>query len=119
MLPLELREEFRSPHMRGTAIELRNRQNTGWAQRDAADPLRITYPTADVQRALEAVSRSSAGRPIVLKGPRGRGKSHSDQEYRNLWDVLFDLHPRGLYYQGSRRLSGEEIGGIGGWAVRS
>jgi len=29
-LPLELREEFRTPHMRGTAIELRNRQGTGW-----------------------------------------------------------------------------------------
>ena len=76
MLPLELRQEFRTAHMRGTAIELRNKQNTGWAQRDPAELLRITYPTADVQRALEAVSKSYAGRPIVLKGQRGRGKSH-------------------------------------------
>src|SRR5437660_452262 len=43
MLPLELRQEFRSAHMRGTAIELRNKQNTGWAQRDPAELLRMTY----------------------------------------------------------------------------
>ena len=66
MLPLELRQEFRSPHMRGTAIELRNKQNTGWAQRNPVELLRMTYPTADVQRALEAVSQASAGRPILL-----------------------------------------------------
>lgn len=76
MLPLELRQEFRSAYMRGTAIELRNQQNTGWAQRDPVELLRMTYPTADVQRALEAVSKASAGRPILLKGQRGRGKSH-------------------------------------------
>src|SRR3989442_15715678 len=76
MLPLDLRQEFRSAHMRGTAIELRNKQNTGWAQRDPVELLRMTYPTADVQRALEAVSKASAGRPILLKGQRGRGKSH-------------------------------------------
>jgi len=76
MLPLDLRQEFRSPHMRGTAIELRNRQNTGWAQRDPLDLLRMTYPTSDVQRSLEAVSQAAAGRPVLLKGQRGRGKSH-------------------------------------------
>ena len=52
MLPLELRPEFRTKHMRGTAIELRNRQNSGWAQRDPSELLRITYPTVDVQRSL-------------------------------------------------------------------
>ena len=55
-LSLELREEFRSGHMRGTAIELRNRQNTGWAQRDPGGLLGITYPTTDVQHALAAIS---------------------------------------------------------------
>ena len=146
-LPLELRPEFRSACMRGTAIELRNKQNTGWAQRDPGELLRISYPSADVQRSLEAISKSSGDRPILLKGQRGRGKSHimallhhafrspeavetwarewaprleaqrldarrlatlqlrrgllpltetlSDQEYPNLWDVIFDLHPRG------------------------
>jgi hypothetical protein len=63
--------------MRATAIELCNRQNTGWAQRSSPDELlEITYPTADVQRALDAVSVASAGKPIVLLGQRGSGKSH-------------------------------------------
>jgi hypothetical protein len=161
MLQLELRQEFRSVHMRGTAIELRNKQNTGWAQRDPVELLRMTYPTADVQRALEAVSQASAGRPILLKGQRGRGKSHimallhhafkspdaveqwaeewaprlqsqgldakrltalklqrgflpltetlSDQEYLNLWDVIFDLHPKGPYYRGKFEQTGVAV----------
>src|SRR3954470_9608568 len=52
-LPLELREEFRTPHMRGTAIELRNRQGTGWTQREPTELLRISYPTADVLGGLD------------------------------------------------------------------
>jgi hypothetical protein len=161
MLPLDLRQEFRSAHMRGTAIELRNKQNTGWAQRNPVELLRMTYPTADVQRALEAVSQASAGRPILLKGQRGRGKSHimallhhafkspevveqwaaewaprlqaqgldakrlaalklqrgflpltetlSDQEYQNLWDVIFELHPKGPYYRGKFEQAGVAV----------
>jgi len=155
-LPLELREEFRFPHMRGTAIELRNRQNTGWAQREPTALLCITYPTADVQRALAAVSTGAQGRPLVLLGQRGRGKSHimavlhhgfespdkiiawarewgakpgfptlaklelpkgfgaisetlSNQEYRTLWDLVFDRHPRGSYYRGKHEASQTSI----------
>ena len=48
MQPLELRDEFLSKHMRGTAIELRNKQNTGWAQKGPEALLTITYPTSDV-----------------------------------------------------------------------
>ncbi len=74
---LELRQEFQTRHMRTTAIELSNRQNTGWAQRkNAADLLDITYPTGDVRRALDSVSSSAAGKPIVIIGQRGSGKSH-------------------------------------------
>jgi hypothetical protein len=63
--------------MRATAIELSNRQNTGWTQRKAAtELLDITYPTGDVRRALDAVSATSAGKPIVMMGQRGSGKSH-------------------------------------------
>jgi hypothetical protein len=63
--------------MRATAIELSNRQNTGWTQRNAANELLdMTYPTADLRRALEAVSASSAGKPVVMKAQRGSGKSH-------------------------------------------
>ena len=36
----------------------------------------ITYPTADVQIALKAIGIKRNGRPIVLMGDRGRGKSH-------------------------------------------
>jgi hypothetical protein len=77
MSVLELRQEFQTRHMRTTAIELSNRQNTGWAQqKNAADLLDITYPTGDVRRALAAVSSSAAGKPVVIIGQRGSGKSH-------------------------------------------
>jgi len=74
MLPLELRKEFLGKHMPGTAIELRNKQNFGGAQRDPANLLRITYPTADVQNALHAISREAAGKPVVFLDPRVVGR---------------------------------------------
>jgi hypothetical protein len=74
---LQLRPEFQTQHMRATAIELSNRQNTGWTQGKAApELLDITYPTGDVRRALDAISATSAGKPIVMMGQRGSGKSH-------------------------------------------
>jgi hypothetical protein len=74
---LQLRPEFQTQYMRATAIELSNRQNTGWTQgKGATELLDITYPTGDVRRALEAVSATAAGKPIVMMGQRGRGKSH-------------------------------------------
>jgi hypothetical protein len=74
---LQLRPEFRTQHMRATAIELSNRQNTGWTQGKAASELLdITYPSGDVRRALDAVAATSAGKPIVMMGQRGSGKSH-------------------------------------------
>ena len=142
--------------MRGTAIELRNRQGTGWTQRDPAELLQITYPTSDVQRALAGISTGAQGRPIVFLGQRGRGKSHimamlhhalespetvsawakdwgakpgfaslaaltlprgfiaitetlSNHEYRTLWDLIFDRHPRGTYYRGKFEASGTPV----------
>lgn len=76
MLTLKLREEFLGSQMPGTAIALRRTDNTGAAQRTPDFILSITYPTADVQTALRAVSRNRSKRPIVLMGDRGRGKSH-------------------------------------------
>ncbi|MGC8553853.1 MAG: hypothetical protein ACP5O7_13510, partial [Phycisphaerae bacterium] len=70
-LSLNLRAEFTSGHMRGTAIELRNRHNTGWAQRSPDELLQITYPTTDVQRSLLAISKKAQGRPLVFLGQRG------------------------------------------------
>lgn len=156
MQPLELRDEFLGKHMRGTAIELRNKQNTGWAQKGPDDLLTITYPTSDVQRSLEAVSAATPGKPIVFLGQRGRGKSHimallhhavhspdavtkwahgwgakigterltklklqagflpisetlSNQEYAQLWDLIFDRHPNGAYHRGKFEQSGTDI----------
>ncbi len=154
MQSLKLRQEFASKHIRGTAIELCNRQNSGWAQRrDATELLDMTYPTTDVQRALDAVSKTSGDRPVLFMAARGSGKSHimavlhhafenpdqveawasnwgnrvdsprlkglslrrgflsipetmSNQEYANIWDVIFDRHPRGPYYRGRFEQSG-------------
>lgn len=75
MLGLKLREEFKGRRLKGTAIELTNKNNTGATQVPASDFLRITYPSIDVLKMLEA-SGPDQGRPIVLKGERGQGKSH-------------------------------------------
>jgi hypothetical protein len=76
MLGLKLREEFLGAHMPGTAIALRTSDNQGAAQKSPDHILSITYPTADIQTALKAISVKNSRRPIVLMGDRGRGKSH-------------------------------------------
>ena len=75
MLQLTLRKEFQGRRLKGTAIELANANNTGATQMAAADFLEITYPSADALAALEAAC-SGRGRPLVLIGERGQGKSH-------------------------------------------
>lgn len=75
MLGLQLRDEFKGRRLKGTAIELTNKNNTGATQIPATDFLRITYPSNDLLKTLEAAGPSQ-GRPVVLKGERGQGKSH-------------------------------------------
>lgn len=75
MLGLKLREEFRSKRLKGTAIELSNEANTGATQIAAREFLEITYPTHDILKGIEAVGPNQ-GRPIVVIGERGLGKSH-------------------------------------------
>lgn len=75
MLGLTLREEFRGKRLKGTAIELANDSNTGATQIAAKQFLEITYPTHDVLKGIEAVGPSQ-GRPVVVIGERGLGKSH-------------------------------------------
>ena len=75
MLQLKLRKEFRGRRLKGTAIELSNSSNTGATQIAAADFLEITYPSTDALAAIEAVG-AGQGRPLVLIGERGQGKSH-------------------------------------------
>lgn len=75
MLGLTLRKEFQGRRLKGTAIELSNEKNTGATQIPARDFLEITYPTGDVLTSLEAIGPGQ-GRPVVLIGERGQGKSH-------------------------------------------
>ena len=104
MLNLKLRDEFLGSQMPGTAIALRRKDNTGAAQIGPDSILSITYPTADVQTALRAVSTGRSKRPIVLMGDRGRGKSHimavmhhavespsRVQEWANEWGNSLDV----------------------------
>lgn len=75
MLGLTLREEFRGKRLKGTAIELSNDSNTGATQVAAQSFLGITYPTHDLLKGIEAVGPNQ-GRPVVIIGERGLGKSH-------------------------------------------
>jgi len=75
MLGLTLREEFRGKRLKGTAIELSNDSNTGATQIAAQAFLEITYPTHDLLKGIEAVGPNQ-GRPVVVIGERGLGKSH-------------------------------------------
>ncbi|WP_124982684.1 DUF499 domain-containing protein [Ralstonia solanacearum] len=75
MLGLTLREEFRGKRLKGTAIELSNDQHTGATQVAAKQFLEITYPTHDLLKGIEAVGPNQ-GRPVVVIGERGLGKSH-------------------------------------------
>lgn len=70
MLGLTLRNEFQGRRLKGTAIELASA-----TQGAAADFLRITYPTMDVLKTIEAAGPDQ-GRPVILVGERGQGKSH-------------------------------------------
>lgn len=75
MLGLKLRDEFKGRRLKGTAIELSNDANTGATQVSARDFLEITYPTLDLLKGIEAVGPQK-GRPVVVIGERGLGKSH-------------------------------------------
>lgn len=145
MLELRLREEFRGRRLRGTTVDFKNQSGTGALDVSAADFLKITYPSHDLLKVIEA-TQPEQSRPVVLLGSRGQGKSHlmaalyhvcndteagaswlqewanhlkqpqiaslrlrSDgfviaeslhlQKFKYLWDILFQLHPRGQWYE--------------------
>ena len=75
MLGLDLRQEFKGRRLKGTAIELSNNNETGATQIAAQEFLEITYPTHDLLKGIEAVGPEK-GRPVVVIGERGLGKSH-------------------------------------------
>ena len=73
MLGLKLRTEFQGRRLKGTAIELTNKNKTGATQVPASEFLKITYPTADLLKTIEAAGPDQ-GRPVTLKEPRGAGR---------------------------------------------
>jgi energy-coupling factor transporter ATP-binding protein EcfA2 len=75
MLNLKLRQEFTGRRLKGTAIELSNKEGSGATQVAARDFLEITYPTHDVLKGIESIGPDQ-GRPVVVIGERGSGKSH-------------------------------------------
>ena len=145
MLGLQLREEFRGRRLKGTTVDFKNRSGTGALDVAATDFLKITYPSHDLLKTIEATQQGES-RPVVLLGSRGQGKSHlmaalyhlcqdvdagkawlkewADrlknpeianlklrddchviaesmhlQRHKFLWDLLFQLHPKGQWYE--------------------
>lgn len=75
MLNLKLREEFRGKKLKGTMVDFTNRQGTGALDISATEFLSITYPSVDLLKTIEAL-QPCKGRPVVIIGSRGQGKSH-------------------------------------------
>ncbi len=77
MLFPDLRPEFTGTQLPETVVHLNGARSA--VKRSAEEFLAVTYPTADVIACLKSVSadpKIRQGRPVVLKGERGRGKSH-------------------------------------------
>lgn len=110
MLGLTLREEFRGKRLKGTAIELSNDTNTGATQIAAKAFLEITYPTHDLLKGIEAVGPNQ-GRPVVVIGERGLGKSHL---MAALYHAVNDAASTGAWLNSWATTLGEpQIGKIG------
>ena len=110
MLGLTLREEFRGKRLKGTAIELSNDTNTGATQIAAKVFLEITYPTHDLLKGIEAVGPNQ-GRPVVVIGERGLGKSHL---MAALYHAVNDTTSTGAWLNSwATTLSNPQIGKIG------
>jgi hypothetical protein len=109
MLGLTLRKEFQGHRLKGTAIELTNKNNTGATQVAAEEFLQITYPSGDVLKSLEAIGPQE-GRPLVLIGGRGQGKSHlMGALYHALTD---DSATQAWLQEWGERLSNPKVAGI-------
>ncbi|MDR2561287.1 MAG: DUF499 domain-containing protein [Holophagales bacterium] len=75
MLNLALRQEFASDIFKGSAVDLSTDSDASAIKRGAGAFLKITYPTLDILKALQAAGNGE-GRPIMVIGERGFGKSH-------------------------------------------
>ena len=54
---------------------MHNRNGTGALDKSASEFLKITYPSIDMLKIVEAVQAGRA-EPVVIIGARGQGKSH-------------------------------------------
>lgn len=72
---LTLRPEFRGSQIKGTTIDFDPQAKSGVLKVPAADFLKITYPSHDLLKLIEAI-QPQRSRPVVVLGDRGRGKSH-------------------------------------------
>jgi len=75
MFELRLRDEFRGRRLRGTTVDFTNQSKTGALEVSADEFLKITYPSFDLLKTIEATGPEQS-RPVVLLGSRGQGKSH-------------------------------------------
>src|SRR5436309_13214798 len=75
MLDLWLRDEFKGKRLRGTTVDFTTPSKTGALDVSAAHFLKITYPSFDLLKTVEATGTGHS-RPVVLLGTRGQGKSH-------------------------------------------
>ena len=71
MLELQLREEFRGKRLKGTTVDFKNQSGTGALDVSAAEFLKITYPSHDLLKTIEA-TRQGQSRPVVLLGRGGK-----------------------------------------------
>ncbi len=75
-LGLRLRREFQGGTIRNLACELSNTSATGASQLPAETFFEASYPTGTILQGLEALA-AGHGRPIILTGRAGSGKSHA------------------------------------------
>ena len=54
MIDLQLREEFRGKRLKGTTVDFTNQSKTGALDIPATEFLKITYPSVDLLKAIEA-----------------------------------------------------------------
>ncbi len=75
MIELQLRDEFKGKKLKGTTVDFTNQSQTARCSRTLKTFLRITYPSFDLLKTIEATSPGQS-RPLALIGSRGQGKSH-------------------------------------------
>ena len=74
MLDLILREEFRGKRLKGTTVDFTNTSKTGALDVSASDFLKITYPSFDLLKTVEATAPGQVPARRVAGGQFGLGE---------------------------------------------